>query len=191
VVVLASSLRPPRRGYAGLDILLLPASAQRRARRDRASDISGDVTDEMFEYMASGVPMVASDLPVLERCSATAVNALIRAGRDADGLAALAGAPARRPPRYACASATRHSRSFAPTTRGNSARRTHQCIISASTAAPANRSTSAPADLLARPATRGGAPSDISAQPSKVLRVPRLSVCPGSPTIAVVPSGTP
>ena len=71
--------------YRELDVLLLPYPRSGihgpTERRDTARYCS---PMKMFEYMASGVAMVASDLPVLQEVIAHEKNALIAAAGDAD-----------------------------------------------------------------------------------------------------------
>jgi glycosyltransferase involved in cell wall biosynthesis len=70
--------------YAGLDVLLLPHPRSGVRGATGASDISRWTSPmKMFEYMASGVPMIASDLPVLGEVLADGVNALIAPAEDA------------------------------------------------------------------------------------------------------------
>jgi glycosyltransferase involved in cell wall biosynthesis len=78
---------PPARlaqAYAGLDILLLPHPRSGVRGATAASDISRWTSPmKMFEYMASGVPMIASDLPVLGEVLRDGENALIAPAGDA------------------------------------------------------------------------------------------------------------
>ena len=84
-VVLHGFVPPARLAevYAGLDVLLLPHPRSGVRGATGGSDISRWTSPmKMFEYMASGVPMVASDLPVLGEVLADGVNALIAAAGD-------------------------------------------------------------------------------------------------------------
>jgi glycosyltransferase involved in cell wall biosynthesis len=68
--------------YAGFDVVVMPHAAAGVLGATGASDISRWTSPmKMFEYMASGVPLVASDLPVLQEVLRDGDNALIaRAG---------------------------------------------------------------------------------------------------------------
>ncbi len=69
--------------YATLDVLLMPFPRE-GVRALGASDTSRWCSPmKMFEYMASGVPIVASDLPVLGEILADGRNALIAPAGDA------------------------------------------------------------------------------------------------------------
>jgi glycosyltransferase involved in cell wall biosynthesis len=84
-LVLHGFVPPARLGelYAGLDVVLMPFPRE-GVRAMGASDTSRWCSPmKMFEYMASGVPMVSSDLPVLGEVLADGVNALIAPAGDA------------------------------------------------------------------------------------------------------------
>jgi glycosyltransferase involved in cell wall biosynthesis len=70
--------------YAGLDVVLMPHSS-RGVVGATGTDITRWTSPmKMFEYMASGVPMVASDLPVLREVLRDGDNALIARADDVD-----------------------------------------------------------------------------------------------------------
>jgi len=79
---------PSRLGefYARFDVLVMPHSRTGVVGATGSGDISRWTSPmKMFEYMASGVPLVASDLPVLQEVLRDGENALIaRAGNVAD-----------------------------------------------------------------------------------------------------------
>jgi len=84
-VVLHGFVPPARLAevYAGLDVLLLPHPRTGVSGATGATDISRWTSPmKMFEYMASGVPIVASDLPVLGEVLADGVNAIIAPAGD-------------------------------------------------------------------------------------------------------------
>jgi glycosyltransferase involved in cell wall biosynthesis len=69
--------------YAGMDVLLLPHPSSGVRGASGGADISRWTSPmKMFEYMASGVPIVASDLPVLGEVLGDGVNALIAPAGD-------------------------------------------------------------------------------------------------------------
>ena len=85
-VVLHGFVPPARLAeiYAGFDVVLLPHPRSGVRGATGASDISRWTSPmKMFEYMASGVPIVASDLPVLGEVLGDGVNALIAPADDA------------------------------------------------------------------------------------------------------------
>jgi glycosyltransferase involved in cell wall biosynthesis len=85
-VVLHGFVPPARLAdmYAELDILLLPYPRSGVRGPTSGSDTSRWASPmKMFEYMASGVPMVASDLPVLGEVLGDGVNTLIAPADDA------------------------------------------------------------------------------------------------------------
>ncbi len=73
-----------RRWQAGADILLLPN--QRKVLSDKCRVDIGRWTSplKMFEYMASGVPLIASDMPVLREVLVPEHNCLLAAPDDID-----------------------------------------------------------------------------------------------------------
>lgn len=76
---------PSRLGefYADFDVVLMPHSKEGVVGATGASDISRWTSPmKMFEYMASGVPLVASDLPVLQEVLRHGENALIARSDD-------------------------------------------------------------------------------------------------------------
>jgi glycosyltransferase involved in cell wall biosynthesis len=78
---------PSRLGefYAEFDVVLMPHSKDGVVGATGASDISRWTSPmKMFEYMASGVPLVASDLPVLQEVLRHGENALIARSDDPD-----------------------------------------------------------------------------------------------------------
>jgi glycosyltransferase involved in cell wall biosynthesis len=69
--------------YAGFDIVLMPHAASHVLGATGRSDISRWTSPmKMFEYMASGVPIVASDLPVIREVLRDESNALLVAPDD-------------------------------------------------------------------------------------------------------------
>ena len=63
--------------YAGFDLVLMPHAARGVVGATGRSDISRWTSPmKMFEYMASGVPLIASDLPVLREVLRHGENAL-------------------------------------------------------------------------------------------------------------------
>src|SRR5262249_51541204 len=69
--------------YAGFDVLLLPHPRSGVRGATGGADISRWTSPmKMFEYMASGVPIVASDPPVLGAVLGNGVNALIAPAGD-------------------------------------------------------------------------------------------------------------
>jgi glycosyltransferase involved in cell wall biosynthesis len=68
--------------YAGFDVVVMPHATTGVVGATGASDISRWTSPmKMFEYMASGVPLIASDLPVLQEVLRDGENALVvRAG---------------------------------------------------------------------------------------------------------------
>lgn len=71
--------------YAGMDVMLMPHPHSGVVGATGKSDISRWTSPmKMFEYMASGVPMIASDLPVLGEVLGHGVNAVIARAGDAD-----------------------------------------------------------------------------------------------------------
>ncbi len=70
--------------YAQFDVVLLPHSRQGVLGASGASDISRWTSPmKLFEYMRSGVPLVASELPVLQEVLRHGHNALIARSDDA------------------------------------------------------------------------------------------------------------
>jgi glycosyltransferase involved in cell wall biosynthesis len=85
-VVLHGFVAPARLAevYAGFDVLVLPHPRSGVRGGSGGADISRWTSPmKMFEYMASGVPIVASDLPVLGEVLGDGVNALIAPAGDA------------------------------------------------------------------------------------------------------------
>ncbi|TMQ17607.1 MAG: glycosyltransferase family 4 protein [Deltaproteobacteria bacterium] len=85
-VVLHGFVPPARLAefYAGFDVLLLPHPRSGVRGATGGADISRWTSPmKMFEYMASGAPIVASDLPVLGEVLGDGVNALIAPAGDA------------------------------------------------------------------------------------------------------------
>ena len=85
-VVLHGFVAPSKLGgfYDALDVLLLPHPKSGVRGATGGMDISRWTSPmKMFEYMASGVPLVASDLPVLGEVLADGVNALVAPAGDA------------------------------------------------------------------------------------------------------------
>jgi glycosyltransferase involved in cell wall biosynthesis len=83
-VTLHGFVPPARLGalYAAFDVLLMPFPRE-GVRAMGGSDTSRWCSPmKMFEYMASGVPMIASDLPVLGEVLADGDNALIAPAAD-------------------------------------------------------------------------------------------------------------
>ena len=82
-----------REFYARFDAVLMPHSREGVVGATGGSDISRWTSPmKMFEYMASGVPIIASDLPVLQEVLRHGENALIaRAGDPADWMEKLRG----------------------------------------------------------------------------------------------------
>jgi glycosyltransferase involved in cell wall biosynthesis len=71
--------------YGGLDVLLMPYPRSGIYGATQRIDTSAYCSPmKMFEYMASGVPMVASDLPVLQEVLEHERNALIVPAADVD-----------------------------------------------------------------------------------------------------------
>ncbi len=71
--------------YDRFDLVLMPHSREGVVGASGASDISRWTSPmKMFEYMGSGVPMVASDLPVLQEVLRHGENALIARADDPD-----------------------------------------------------------------------------------------------------------
>jgi glycosyltransferase involved in cell wall biosynthesis len=69
--------------YAGFDVVVMPHSREGVLGAAGLSDISRWTSPmKMFEYMASGVPLVASDLPVLQEVLRHGENALIARSDD-------------------------------------------------------------------------------------------------------------
>jgi glycosyltransferase involved in cell wall biosynthesis len=78
---------PSRLGefYRGFDVLLMPHSREGVVGASGQSDISRWTSPmKMFEYMASGVPIVSSDLPVLQEVLRHGENALIARCEDVE-----------------------------------------------------------------------------------------------------------
>jgi glycosyltransferase involved in cell wall biosynthesis len=85
-LVLHGFVAPARlsEAYAGLDVVVMPHPRSGVRGATGGSDISRWTSPmKMFEYMASGVAMVASDLPVLGEVLRDGVNALIAPAGDA------------------------------------------------------------------------------------------------------------
>ncbi|HTJ44214.1 MAG TPA: glycosyltransferase family 4 protein [Kofleriaceae bacterium] len=85
-VVLHGFVAPASLGtlYAQMDVLLLPHPKSGVRGATGGMDISRWTSPmKMFEYMASGVPMIASDLPVLGEVLTDGVNATIAPAGDA------------------------------------------------------------------------------------------------------------
>lgn len=71
--------------YDRFDLVVMPHSREGVVGASGASDISRWTSPmKMFEYMGSGVPMVASDLPVLQEVLRHGENALIARSDDVD-----------------------------------------------------------------------------------------------------------
>jgi glycosyltransferase involved in cell wall biosynthesis len=69
--------------YAGFDVVVMPHAATGVVGATGTVDISRWTSPmKMFEYMASGVPLVASDLPVLQEVLRDGDNALIAPAGD-------------------------------------------------------------------------------------------------------------
>jgi glycosyltransferase involved in cell wall biosynthesis len=94
--VVFHGFHPPARVaelYAQFDVVVMPHSREGVVGATGASDISRWTSPmKMFEYMASGVPIVASDLPVLQEVLRHGENAVIARSDDpADWMAKIRG----------------------------------------------------------------------------------------------------
>jgi len=86
-VVFRGFVEPARLGdiYAALDVVLMPYPRSNIGVASGASDTSRWCSPmKMFEYMASGVPIVASDLPVLQEILCHERDALIAPAGDVE-----------------------------------------------------------------------------------------------------------